>query len=528
MTAPISLPPFVGLRSLYERLVRRRKMAPIGPHPFVGLRTFKAADQQWFRGRDQEIATLLRKVRNNHFTAVVGASGSGKSSLVLAGILPPLEKDGWKSMILKPGSAPISNLALTLSKGAREDTVDSLAEARAYHYDTTLRQSAFGLSTITSRLAPNAPQLLLVVDQFEELFRYGEEAQGLKKAAMEEESHAFVELLLTAASHSASRVHVVITMRSDFFGNCAAYSGLAEAVSASQYLVPLPSRDQLEAIIRGPITDAGGEIDNMLVQRLLLDVATETDLLPTLQHTLRRLWEIAPGEPKRLRDEDYQKIGGIKGSIHVKAEQIVDTLKKSHEDALIILELVMKAITSLDEQDRATRRPQQRNTLLNLITEVLGSRERAEASLEGVLKILASENTSFIQLGTSDDREIDINHEALIRSWQRLCGEQRDFKTGWLFEEREDGQQWRDLLRRTKKKQLLSFSDARHTRKWIRKKKLGSNWCNRYGDNWETAIQFSRKSLILSGIWQILISPLLFPILLLFSTMLYFAIFIDI
>lgn len=486
------------------------------------------ADHVWFRGREQEIATLLRKVRDNRFTAVVGASGSGKSSLVRAGILPRLTDESWQMTIAKPGSAPISKLALALSESARESKNDPLAEARTYHYDTTLRQSAYGLADIADKLAPDATKLLLVIDQFEELFRYGEEAHGLKKAAMTEESRAFVELLLTAASHHTHRLHIVITLRSDFFGNCAAYSGLAEAVSASQYLVPLPGRDQLEAIIRGPITDANGVIDNMLVQRLLLDIEEETDLLPTLQHTLRRLWEIAPEESKHLRDDDYQTIGGIKGSIHVKSEQLTKFLKQSHPDNLITLEKLIKAITQLDEQDRATRRPQQYCTLLDLLTEVLSEPNRAKTSLNQVLDILASEDASFIQKGSGDDPEIDIGHEALIRSWQRLCGEKRDFKSGWLFEEREDGRQWWDLVRRVQKKQLFSFSDARHTRKWIRKKKLGPKWCNRYGDNWETAIQFSRKSLILSGVWQILISLLLFPSLFLFSTMLYFAIFIDI
>lgn len=492
--------------------------------PFVGLRPFKMSDHHWFHGRDQEIATLLHKICSHRFTAVVGASGSGKSSLVCAGILPRLTQEKWQSILVRPGAAPIAKLAWALSEAAFEETSKALIEARAYRYDTILRQSTYGLTEIAEKLAPEAPKLVLVVDQFEELFRYGEEARGLKKAAMAEESRAFVEQLLIAASHPAGRVHVVITMRSDFFGNCAAYSGLAEAVSISQYLVPLPNRAQIETIIRGPVADAGGQIDNMLVQRLLLDIEEEIDLLPTLQHTLRRLWEVAPEDPKYLRDEDYKTIGGIEGSIHVKAEQIVDSLKQSHKDTLIILKLVMKAITILDEQDRATRRPQQQSTLLDLATEALGNRESAQASLERVLETLSSEDASFIQLGTGDDREIDINHEALIRSWQRLCGEKRDFKSGWLFEEREDGRQWWDLVRRVQKKRLLSYSAARDTHKWIREKKLGSKWCNRYGDTWEIAIRFCRKSLILSGIRELLIRLFFVPSILLFVFILYFAV----
>ena len=100
------------------------------------------------------------------------------------------------------------------------------------------------------------------------------------------------------AARGAGRLHIVLTMRSDYFGNCSAYQGLAEAVSAGQYLVPLPDRDQLETAIREPVEKAGAIIEDGLVQRLLVDVEEETDQLPLFQHTLRRLWDAAQGEPR--------------------------------------------------------------------------------------------------------------------------------------------------------------------------------------------------------------------------------------
>lgn len=479
--------------------------------PFVGLRPFDVDDHRWFHGRDHEITTLLRKVRGNRFTAVVGASGSGKSSLVRAGVLVPLADDGWETIIVKPGSAPIAKLATGLSDAAHRcldddslavSSADPLSDARTYRYDAILRQSAFGLSEISHQLAPDAPRLLLVVDQFEELFRYGEEAQGADKAAMEEESRAFVELLLTAFSQSTSRLHIVLTMRSDFFGNCAAYAGLAEVVSASQYLVPLPRRDQMETIIRQPIADAGGSVDEMLVQRLLLEVAEQTDHLPALQHTLRRLWEMAQNTSGThwLRAQDYQTIGGITGSIDFKAEQIATELKKVHAEDFITLERVMKAITDLDEQGRATRRPQKSSALFQLVAEVMNDHQAAEASLNRVLTALANEEISFIQMGSGDDPEVDIGHEALIRSWRRLCGEDRQFKNGWLVDEREDGRHWWDLVRRKRNKQRLHLTDAWQTRRWIKNKKIGPVWTNRYGDAWETIHQFIHKSLMKNGV----------------------------
>ncbi|MCB1935270.1 MAG: WD40 repeat domain-containing protein [Nitrosomonas sp.] len=475
--------------------------------PFVGLRPFDTGDHRWFHGRDREIAALLRKVRNNRFTAVVGASGSGKSSLVRAGILVPLADDGWQTIIAKPGSAPIAKLATALSETAG----GKLAETRTFRYDAMLRQSAYGLAEISQQLESDASRLVLVIDQFEELFRYGEEAHGAEKAAMEEESRAFVELLLTAASHPSGRLHIILTMRSDFFGNCAAYEGLAEAVSASQYLVPLPRRDQMHDIIRKPILDAGGAIDETLLQRLLLEVAEQTDHLPALQHTLRRLWEIAPVDSgkKRLSEADYQIIGGIAGSIDFKAEQIAAELKQIHPEDFNTLERLMKAITDLDEQGRATRRPQKRSALLALLYEAVKDHQKAEASLDHVLKALAREEVSFIQLGVGDDPEVDIGHEALIRSWCQLCGEDRQFKTGWLVEEREEGRYWLDLLRREKNKLGLYFTEAWETLRWIKRKRIGPIWASRYGNTWDVVNRVIRKDLFKDSAWLLLFIVLL-------------------
>jgi len=421
--------------------------------PFVGLRPFDTADHRWFHGRDQEIATLLHKVRSNRFTAMVGAPGCGKSSLVRSGILTSLVKDGWKAIIAKPGSAPIAKLALALTHAANGNT-ESLLEACTYWHDTKLRQSTFAFSEIAHQHIPNDQRLLLVIDQFEELFRYGEEAQGIEKAAMEEESRIFIELLLTAVSQNTGRLHVVITLRSDFIENCTAYHGLAEAVNASQYLVPLPNRDKLEEIIRRPVADAGGKLDEMLVQRLLLDVAEQTNQLPWLQHTLRRLWEGAQGEPRWLREQDYYTIAGIAGSININAEQIATELKQAHSEDFIILKRVMKAITILDEKCQVIRRTLRPSALLGLVTQAMNDKKTVDDSLNGVLNVYTNEEISIIQLNTNNDPEVDIRHEVLIRNWQRSSGKNHQLKIGRLVKEWEIGRRWLNLAHRPKIRQF--------------------------------------------------------------------------
>jgi hypothetical protein len=354
-----------------------------------------------------------------------------------------------------------------------------------------LRGSAFGLADIAETVEIDTPRLLLVVDQFEELFRYGDEASGATKAGMREEGRAFIELLLAATSRKHGRLQVCVTMHSDFFGACSAYKGLAEAVSASQFLVPLPGREQLEEAIRKPVEKAGAAIEEALVQRLLVDVEEETDQLPLLQHTLRRLWELAGGDPRTMREADYVTVGRIAGSIDRKAEAVRGALRKANATDLRTLELVMKALTDLDVRDRATRRPQRRSELIALLRDRGFTDQRAaEASLERVLASLEAEDTSFVQLGDGDDPEIDIGHEALIRTWTRLAGPQRDFAKGWLREERDDGEKWREYVRRAAEGPRLTARE----RKWVRKHSLGEAWSRRYGNRWLDVKRLIRRS----------------------------------
>lgn len=461
------------------------------PAPFVGLRSFQASDSDWFFGRDRETSALAIKLQQAAFTAVVGPSGSGKSSLVRAGVVPFLRELGWKEIIAKPGSAPIARLAHALALAGS----DSFAEARRFRFDAALRASAFGLVRIVESLGIDTPKLLLVIDQFEELFRYGDEATGVAKAGMREESRAFVELLLTAANGSYGRLHVCVTMRSDFFGACSSYAGLAEATSLSQYLVPLPRRDQLEVTIREPVKKAGALIEEALVQRLLVDVEEEQDRLPLLQHTLRRLWEYASGDPRTMREDDYVKIGKIAGSIDRKAETVSVALVEADPVDRITLERVMKALTDLDIRGRATRRMQKRSELLALLQRpAFADPKVAAASLDRVLGALANEENSFLQLGEGEDPEVDIGHEALIRSWLRLSGPRRDFESGWLREERDDGALWRGYIVRAGEGAFLSLRERLKVSSWLSRRSLGEEWSRRYGGRWKDVNAFIARS----------------------------------
>ena len=541
---------------------------PVDPSgaPFVGLRPFDTSDSKWFSGRGREAAALTKKIRNFRFTAVVGPSGSGKSSIVRAGVIPLLlEGEGWRYVVTTPGSAPLAGLAMALSGVADSDR---LVEARIFRFDAMLRESTFGLAEIAETLRLDAPKLLLVVDQFEELFRYGVESSGVEQAAMREEARAFIELLLTAASREGGNMHVCITMRSDYVGNCSEYVGLAEALSASQFLVPLPLRSQMEEAIRRPVSQAGGAIEEALVQHLLVDVAEEVDQLPLLQHTLRRLWEKASGSPRTMHEGDYVAVGKIAGSIDKKAKEILEALTAANPVDGETVERVMKALTDLDERDRATRRAQKLSELRALVTDplstdpgtavasltrildtlrtkaedILGAltaansidgvtvkrvikalthldeRDRAtprtqkrseprdlvtdspgtgtaEASLTRVLDALKAEDTSFLHFGGGDDPEIEIGHEALIRSWKRLAGAKLDFSEGWLREERNDGDRWRGYVRRAgEQDNPLGWRGQRGLDRWLSDRSIGKIWSQRYGNRWSEVAELRVRS----------------------------------
>jgi energy-coupling factor transporter ATP-binding protein EcfA2 len=330
--------------------------------PFPGLRPFTYADREFFFGRNEQAYALYRLIDRGRFLAVVGSSGSGKSSLVRAGLRGLLELESadpagrkWLYREMRPGAAPLAGLAEALASLSRDED-EEIAAARKARIDYRLRQSSLGMAdALAETEGLDEATLLLVVDQFEELFRY---AVGTRRARPEEarsrdEAAQFVQILLEVARRQAGNVHVLITMRSDFIGDCARFHGLPEAVSTSQYLVPSLTRDQLEDVIREPIRKAGASVEPQLVERLLNDSANEPDQLPVLQHCLLQLWERAglatkaapgdaaseslsagPGTPhdispsaiRHLTLGDYEAIGRIAGALSRHADAILAKL----------------------------------------------------------------------------------------------------------------------------------------------------------------------------------------------------------
>jgi tetratricopeptide (TPR) repeat protein len=453
-------------------------------HPFPGLRPYAFEDSPFYFGREDQIFSLYRLLDRSRFIAVVGSSGSGKSSLVRAGLLPLLDAETknaggrpWRWVEMRPGDAPLKRLAAALTSllpEAGDDVGRAVNAARRERIDFALRQSSFGLVEALDKIEGlGESSFVLVVDQFEELFRYAapttshRAAPGAEVLWREDAAH-FVQLLLEVTRNRTRAVQVVITMRSDFIGDCARFHGLPEAVSATQFLVPSLTRDQREEVIRKPIEKAGATIDPTLVERVLNDSGDDLDQLPVVQHCLMRLWDRAGADAKastsagsdagdaqapppatpHLTLEHYRAIGGIAGALSQHAEEVLASLAGLE----LAVEQVFRALAEIDREGRAIRRAVP-------FAQLVAETGNPEDQLRKTVDRLRAEDCSFLVPPRSavpdlePDTRIDVGHEALLRRWERLSGDAviangtaESRQTGWLRKEDADGRLYRGLL----------------------------------------------------------------------------------
>ena len=376
--------------------------------PYPGLRAFETQEGYLFYGREQQTQELLDRLAHHRFLAVVGSSGTGKSSLVRAGLVPALQRgfltaatSRWRIAIIRPGNAPFDALAAELGK----------PEARP-----VLGASSHGLVQAVRDLGlAEGESLLLVVDQFEELFRFRRESLATDGGS---EAALFVAALLQASRVVNPAIYVVLTMRSDFLGDCAEFSGLPEALNDSQYLVPRLTTEQMQSAIERPLRFSGASITPRLVQTLLQDIGGSSEQLPVLQHALNRTFvawkKAAVAGPIDL---EHYADSTVATALDHHAEQIWESLTPTQQ---AVAERLFRALTT-SENGRPVRRP----TLLKTLYEVAGAREEAgRAGVREVVRVYSSLENSFLvtpQRGVLEDSTVvDISHESLIRKWGKL------------------------------------------------------------------------------------------------------------
>ena len=463
-------------------------------NPFPGLRPFEPDEDHLFFGREQEIDELLRRLRTTRFLQVVGTSGSGKSSLVRSGLIPALQSgfmvqagSNWRVLIFRPGNDPIGNLAASLDAPDALGTFGELASTNRVLLEATLRRSTLGLvQAVRQARIPSQDNLLVVVDQFEELFRFrrsGHDGNSRNEAA------AFFKLFLEAAKQEDIPIYIVLTMRSDFLGDCMEFQGLPEAVNAGLYLVPRMTRDELRSAITGPVAVCGGSITQRLVLRLLNDLGDDRDQLPVLQHALMRAWD--HWDAHRLPDQsmdiaDYEAIGGLERALSLHAEEAYDEcgFDRGQQNA----EKIFKALTDTFSDPRGTRRP-------TSIQELAAICETSEPQVIRIIEIFRRSGRSFLTPPADvplDSRSIvDLSHESLMRCWTRLID--------WADEERESATTYMRIAQAASWCEGCTGSlwvdpELETGLQWRRKNEPTAAWAERYDSNFALAMDFLDRS----------------------------------
>ena len=475
--------------------------------PYPGLRSFRREESDLFFGREDCINTMVDRLAATRFLAVLGSSGTGKSSVVKTGLLDALDLgimtqagSSWRVVDFRPGSAPLENLARRLLEtgpaqppgGVSETDVDLL---RAF----LVRGPRSVVEWCGDGHLPQHTNLLLLVDQFEELFRY-------QNYAGREEAEAFAALLIESACSARFPIYVALTMRSEYLGACALIDGLAEAISTGMFLTPRMTREQCRAAIVGPAAVCGVKIEDTLVSRLLNDLAAfapwddrgsrdqldrlvrRADQLPLLQYCLNRMFVRAQGEPRggavTLTLADYERIGGLSGALNAHADEILRTLGNESQP---VAEAVFRALTEGSTISDAVRRP----TRLRELVDICGA---DEATVRAIADAFRAPGCNFLapELDPNNPKSldmaaiVDISHESLIRQWKQL--------SEWLEKEARSVRQWRRLKDLVEDGELMGPTELANTHAWLRAQQPNAAWVRRHGGDFPAINRFIHNS----------------------------------
>ncbi|MFC8194108.1 XRE family transcriptional regulator [Streptomyces sp. NPDC057298] len=380
--------------------------------PYAGLRSFRQQDAEWFFGRERLLEELVGRLERQRFVMVIGTSGSGKSSLLRAGLVPHLEAAASTTVVLTPGARPLEECAVRLGAMA------GLTPGALYE---ELREDPKNLGRlvrqITARSGPTDGdgggdgELVLVVDQFEEVFTLCQDAA---------ERDVFIESLVSAASDDGGRCRVALGVRADFYAHCTRHAPLVEAIRDAQVPVGPMSLDELRRAVVQPAQRAGLTIEGALLATLIAQAHGQAGVLPLLSHALLQTWRRRRGTTLTL--DAFEAVGGLEGALARTAEEFYQELAAGRQK---LARQVFVRLTALGDGTEDTRRPARLEELTGLAGQGDGdSGDDDGGEVRAVLELAAG-----ARLLTLDRERVELAHEALIRCWPRLHG--------WLTEDRE-------------------------------------------------------------------------------------------
>ena len=462
-------------------------------NPFPGLRPFHTSEAHLFFGREGQSEEVLDNLAKNKFVAVLGASGTGKSSLIYCGLLPTLYggflhngRSKWKIVITRPGLNPIGNLAKSIAETVGHSDNAEAIETDSFIDQALLKRSSEGIQNVVKQYGVDKDEnILILVDQFEELFRYQYSSKDL--SAVNQSDH-FVNLLISAVKQTELPIYVVITMRSDFIGDCSPYQNLTKLINDSHYLIPRMTRDDFRKAITGPIAVGGGTITDQLVQLLLNEMGNNPDELPILQHALMRTWDYWINNNNHTHPigiNEYEAIGRMERALSVHANEAYDEINFEQKK---ICEIVFKSLTEKGADNRGIRRP-------TSVSELARIAETTPGEVIKIVEIFRKKGRTFLTppQGTAlnDDTFIDISHESLMRVWDKL-------KT-WVEDEAAAVKMYTRLADSAElydqgKTSLWGPPDLQLAINWREKQQPNLAWASRYNPAFERTMVYLKTS----------------------------------
>jgi|GEM_PF-2408285 len=478
--------------------------------PYPGLRPFEEHETDLFFGRDSHVAEILNRMRKNRFIAITGPSGCGKSSLIRAGVLPALregfltgEQDEWRFAVLRPGGQPMRNLATALltcgifnANGDESETASAQTpKPDLVAVDRLIADLLPGPKRLGEFLAINnfaqKRCLLILVDQFEELFRFSgsstsvndvsiAQTEAARKSAQFDEARTFVRLLLNTVERTGISAYVIITMRTDFLGECTQFAGLPEKISVSQYLTPRLTREQTREAILGPARMHSCDVESEVVNEILNEMGNDPDQLPLMQNLLMQMWLMPEQDAgggnarpqldttagrssavsgKKLTREHFLKAGRLSGAIGKQAESWCRDASRSAAE-LAAVEHIFRQVSDVGDAGQLIRRTPPPTWQKIIETAPQQLRTSPNQALHKVLADFSASGMNFLYPPIDADKDIDsgqaidLSHESVIRNWQAVGAWARDEKERTtLISERErdtvawvrGGRRWSEL-----------------------------------------------------------------------------------
>ena len=412
--------------------------------PYRGLEAFDKQHAKFFFGRQKVVNDIQQKLDLAKFVPIIGASGSGKSSVVRAGLIPQLDDSEWQVLEpIKPGFEPLIKL-----RGAFKQFFPGAN--REKQLKDLIDNEQKNLSAILENL-PSSVKLLLVVDQFEEVFTGG---------ASQQEKQRFIDLLTQVVEITDSRLAVVITMRADFLEPCLQYPSLTQLIQTQAvYMPPLTGVD-LKDTIAEPAKLQGHSVEEGLLLKILEDVKQEPGFLPLLEFALTKLWEKRDRNQHQLTLEEYEKLGGLTGALNLHAEKVylyrdfeeeLPTQKRTQQEKEWIGRIFLRLVRT-GEGEKDTRQRQPKATLLNIAGDDANQQQELSELLDGEAGLVKGR-----LLVTGKDEQgkawIDLAHEALIEGWQQFA---------WWRQQDRDLRRLSDRLEDTRREWLNKKQDDKY------------------------------------------------------------------